>query len=311
MSDQDDRGNRRFVRWIIRQPSREDTDRPDVRAVCALLRRIADRLEGLGPAFVDQIVLSREAVPQGGELVVTVRFDRSKMKLDPGWLEPAVAASYDGPDPIGPDKQFMVALADESDARTVVDLGCGTGVLARALAKRGRLVVGVDPSPAMLDFARTQPGADQVQWVYGDATAVGTMDADLVVVTGNVVQAIHEDADWDAALRSIHDGLRPGGRFAFGTRNWGAREWERWDQMYGTAQVAVEGDYVRAVWRERFDEIGGTLEVPDDYYRFRTLPELTESLAAAGFVVERTYGDWDRSPLAETSVDIVIVARKR
>jgi len=60
-------------------------------------------------------------------------------------------------------------LAGELGARLVIDLGCGTGLLTRALAGEGREVIGVDPSPAMLAVAQRGPGAGNVRWItYGD-----------------------------------------------------------------------------------------------------------------------------------------------
>ena len=64
---------------------------------------------------------------------------------------------YDLDNPAGEDHAYYVALADAIDARSVIDLGCGTGLLARALARTGRTVIGVDPSLTMLDYARRQP----------------------------------------------------------------------------------------------------------------------------------------------------------
>jgi SAM-dependent methyltransferase len=301
---------RRFVRWMIRLPSPDASEDAEAAGLFGVVCRVAKCLDALGAsAVVEDVVIERGTTPDG-ELVVTVRFDRSRMKLDPGWLQPGVAASYDGADPLGPDGRFMLSLADQVDARTIVDLGCGTGVLARALAVRERRVIGVDPSLEMPGFAREQPGAERVEWVDGYASAIGSPDADLIVITGNVIQGIHEDVAWDATLRAVHRALRAGGCFAFGSRNPAAREWERWGEMYGTVAVAIEGDYVRAVWRTRFDDLGGTIEMPDDYYRFRTADELTRSLAAASFTIERIHGDWDGSPLSETSPNIVLVARK-
>lgn len=46
---------------------------------------------------------------------------------------------------------------------TLVDLGCGTGLIAAAAADEAHRVVGVDPSPAMLDAARSRSSA--VEWV--------------------------------------------------------------------------------------------------------------------------------------------------
>ena len=46
------------------------------------------------------------------------------------------------------------------------------------------MVVGVDPAPAMLAYARQQPGAERVRWVEGDSSALGQPEADLVLMTG-------------------------------------------------------------------------------------------------------------------------------
>lgn len=37
---------------------------------------------------------------------------------------------------------------------SVLDLGCGTGLLARTLAMQGHQVVGVEPAKAMLEIAK-------------------------------------------------------------------------------------------------------------------------------------------------------------
>src|SRR5690606_24307642 len=121
-------------------------------------------------------------------------------------------------------------LADELEASTIIDLGCGTGLLTRALASGEREVIGVDPSPAMLAVARKGQDAERVRWIEGDATALGAVDADLALMTGNAAQVFLEDEPWETALRSLHAALRPGGRLAFDSRNPGAREWERWNR---------------------------------------------------------------------------------
>lgn len=58
-------------------------------------------------------------------------------------------------------------LAEEHSG-PVLELGCGTGRVALALAQDGREVVGVDISAAMLDLARAKDGAGHVEWVAGD-----------------------------------------------------------------------------------------------------------------------------------------------
>lgn len=67
-------------------------------------------------------------------------------------------------------------LQDDVEDRIVVDLGCGTGMLALGAALRGpRAVVGLDLDPGPLSIARENEGriatASPVSWVRADATA--------------------------------------------------------------------------------------------------------------------------------------------
>ena len=110
------------------------------------------------------------------------------VKLDLHYVDPRLVALYDLENSSRADTDFYLNLATELEARRILDLGCGTGVLAREFAGPGREVTGIDPAPAMLSFARQQPGAEQVRWIEGDSTSLGKPDADLLVMTGNVAQ---------------------------------------------------------------------------------------------------------------------------
>src|SRR4051794_40640049 len=73
-------------------------------------------------------------------------------------------------------------------AESVLDVGCGTGVLlrrAREAGHEGRLC-GLDPADAMLAQAR---GRQDIEWVLGDLSAVGwDREFELVVMTGHAFQ---------------------------------------------------------------------------------------------------------------------------
>src|SRR3546814_11044136 len=115
----------------------------------------------------------------------------------------------------GADFYFCAGLAAE--AKSVLDLGCGTGELAAGLAD-GRQVVGVDPAAAMLEVAQRRPGGDKVEWIEADARGVRLgRRFDLILLTGHAFQVFLTRADQAAVLRTIAQPLSPRGRFVFDT----------------------------------------------------------------------------------------------
>jgi SAM-dependent methyltransferase len=158
---------------------------------------------------------------------------------DDPYGDPRLVELYDADNPDGPDHDFYRTLADRLDARTIVDLGCGTGLLTVTLARPGRTVIGIDPSAPMLDHASRRPGSSSVDWQLGDSSAIGAAGADLVIMTGNVAQHIL-GASWPRTLTDLHHGLRPGGTVAFESRNPVAQQWETWTrrETYGTRETS-------------------------------------------------------------------------
>ena len=256
------------------------------------------------------------------------------MTEDP-YGDPRLVDLYDGDNPAGADHAWYRTLAAELGARRVLDLGCGTGLLTRSLASPGRTVVGVDPSEAMLDYARRQPGAERVRWVLGGASAIPAgLDADLAVCTGNTIMHLSPGGlafAFDAIARS----LRPGGVIAFETRNPAARAWESWtaaatlgvrDTPFGRLREWIEvtevGDEGRVVFDahnvfdvgsgdasggEPGEELGEECVFTSTLW-FRGHHVLTETLTAAGFTGVAIRGGWHDGPLSDTSALIVVRA---
>ena len=95
---------------------------------------------------------------------------------------------------------------------TVVDVGCGTGTLAIALAAAGAEVVGVDGDPEVLALARGKPGAEAVQWRKGPATALPLAGESAErVVMSLLLHHLATDAKRTALAEAVRV-LRPGGR---------------------------------------------------------------------------------------------------
>jgi SAM-dependent methyltransferase len=109
--------------------------------------------------------------------------------------EPRLAAIYDafeGERRV--DLDHYLAIADELGARSLLDVGCGTGILARRGADRGMDVTGVDPAEASLDVAR----AEKVRWLHGDATGLPELQVDLATMTANVAHVFLTGEAWAA-----------------------------------------------------------------------------------------------------------------
>ncbi|MEI6341178.1 MAG: bifunctional demethylmenaquinone methyltransferase/2-methoxy-6-polyprenyl-1,4-benzoquinol methylase UbiE [Verrucomicrobiota bacterium] len=107
-------------------------------------------------------------------------------------------------------KRQLVEAARPAPGDVALDLCCGTGDVAFALADRGAVVTGIDFSAAMLDVARRRPGRPSVTFVQGDAMALPVADASADVVT--VAYGLRNVADIPRALAEWRRVLRPGGR---------------------------------------------------------------------------------------------------
>ncbi len=107
----------------------------------------------------------------------------------------------------------MVAAAGLRPGQRVLDLACGTGVLARAAAiavQPGGSVVGLDPNAAMLAVAaRLSP---ELEWREGRAESLQFPDASFDAVVSQF--GLMFFGDRTAALRELWRVLRPGGRLA-------------------------------------------------------------------------------------------------
>ena len=232
---------------------------------------------------------------------------------------PRLAELYDPLDPDRRDLDAYAAMAGEFGARTVLDIGCGTGTFACLLAGRGLEVTAADPAAASLEVARRKPGAGRVRWVHAEATAMPRVQADLATMTGNVAQVFVTDEEWAAVLGAVHEALRPGGRLVFESRDPAQQAWLGWnrDQTYRRAVLPdagpvrtwedltrVEGSLVS--FRTTFVFGGdGAVLTSDSTLRFRGRGELADSLTAAGLVVDEVRDAPDRPGL-----EFVFIARK-
>jgi SAM-dependent methyltransferase len=219
--------------------------------------------------------------------------------------------------------------------RSLLELGCGTGVITIALAQHiaqhdngnGVMrVTGLDESAEMLRIAHARD--ECIEWVLGDFRAPPLSGSyDLVICCNNSLQLLLSEDDLGAAFRAARQLLAPGGIFAF--------------DIYQPNLA-----YLRAGQTDRLvlcvaDERGRPLEVRENFiydadsriltvdrrlrepgeggallatihYKLRQYfaGDIERLLKNAGLVVAERYGDFDRSPFTSRSKKQILVCER-
>lgn len=111
----------------------------------------------------------------------------------------------------------LVEFAQVSAGQTVLDVACGTGVVALTAAQRGARVQGLDLSPALLADARRNAAVIEVgiEFTEGDVEALPYADASFDMVLSQFGHMFAPRPD--VAVREMLRVLKPGGRLAFST----------------------------------------------------------------------------------------------
>lgn len=109
----------------------------------------------------------------------------------------------------------LVQRADVGDGDAVLDVGCGTGTVAVAAARRGGQVTGVDIQPVMLEHARENAdiAGVEVSWREGDVTSLPFESNAFDAVLSNLGHMYGDPPD--AAASELLRVTRPGGRIGF------------------------------------------------------------------------------------------------
>lgn len=133
------------------------------------------------------------------------RFEERAPRYDEGWLgrlHHEIA-----------DRTAALAHQTIDSPRRVLDVGCGTGYLLRALLARypgAEQFVGIDAAPSMIEAARVGSGDDRLGFAVGAAEDLASADGyfDLVVST----TSFDHWADQRLGLKECHRVLGEGGR---------------------------------------------------------------------------------------------------
>lgn len=233
---------------------------------------------------------------------------------------PTLAPWYDRIFPVDPDTVDLLAGLLPQHGRAL-DLACGTGGHALALARRGHAVAASDLDAAMIALARRAFAASGIP---ADLATLDLRDApkayagerfDLVYCIGNSLVHLTGAGEIAALLSGLRPLVAPGGALVLQILHY--------DRILDRDIRALPPISPPGVSFLRFYEPAGDLlrfrtelsvdgepprrgEVPLRPLRFG---ELTGALAAAGFRAEARYGDFDRSPVTADARCVVTIDR--
>lgn len=242
------------------------------------------------------------------------------MTRDAQYTQARLVALYDRMNGADHDHAFYARCLGPVPQR-VLDLGCGTGLLARRLRQLGHQVTGADPAEGMIAFARLQPGAEAITWHHGTIEVLpDEARFDAVIMTGHAFQCLTTAEAVAATLVAVRRRLAPGGRFMFESRNPHVREWDNWTPEDANTVTDETGALVRVFTSILAEEPGPRVtfrnhfvfadgeQRSDSTLLFLTSEEILRHLRAAGFTTFETYGDWAGNAMTEASSEIIVIA---
>ena len=235
------------------------------------------------------------------------------------FAEPRLARIYDVWEGERIDLPHYLAIVAELGARSVLDVGCGTGNWACMLAERGFEVVGLGPGRGVTGC---RPGQAR--------RAAGAMDprrrdepaalaVDLATMTGNVSNVFLTQQEWLTTLGGVHAALRPGGHLMFESVDPACQPWLNWNRQTTYVRrespdagvfeswlqvIRVDGDLVSTRRTYVFAADGATL-TSEGIRRYPSRSVIEDSLVSAGFELTDVRGAPDRPGL-----ELVFIARK-
>jgi len=207
----------------------------------------------------------------------------------------------------------------------VLDLGCGPGLYASRLCKRGMDVTGVDISRRSIEYALKQAGehGQDITYVNGSFFDIGySNEFDVAMqIYGEI--GTFSDEKRDLLLSKIYEVLVPGGLLVFDVSTRQARvkegagnHWHIFEGGFwrpGKHIVLEEGfDYPEEnVWLDQYIIIDEEcVKVYRNWFHDYSLETILPVLEKAGFTVIQIWNDFTGTPFEDGGDWIALVARK-
>lgn len=231
------------------------------------------------------------------------------------------------------ESKFYFDLANQQGGQ-ILDVACGTGRLTIPLAERGFDITGLDITPEMLELAKQKAERlnISINWIHADARQFElSRKYRFIFITGNSFQHFLDRESVDGFLGSVHKHLDEEGVLAFETRNPSISVLavnEDVEKDYAESWLDNEGYHCSSTYRRSYDHKShlehyiftnrrwkhesNVMETVEPFVLRYFFPQELESLLYYnGFVLEKMYGKFDKSPFQADSPLMVCICRKR
>lgn len=216
------------------------------------------------------------------------------------------------------DVEAILTCVEPSSNARVLDLGCGPGAHAIALARRGHRVMGVDTSARLLDRARTAARGEgvEVEWVEADMREFRRPESFDLVCSLYASFGYFDDRQNRRVLENVTTSLAPGGALVMdlvgrenAARHWQERRWREVEHVLYLERCTLVDDWSCMVSDWIVVRDGNRLDFVTKQ-RLYSGTELRDLLQSVGFAHVRLAGGLDgQTPYDESARRLVAVAR--
>ncbi|CZF81351.1 Glycine/sarcosine N-methyltransferase [Grimontia celer] len=218
-------------------------------------------------------------------------------------------------------------MIDEVQAKSLLDVCCGTGIVTIPLSEKLERTVGVDLAPTMLEWAKKKAfQISSISFLEQNAVTFSLQSRfDIAIMTGNAFQAFANDKDFARLLPNVAAHLNHEGVFIFDTRLPTPSNLALDDDFKNyPSYFDAKGEQVQCFRRaERYDSenkvlyslsrriyADGSVKEAGIDLKYRSKETIERCLAEAGFTIDKRYADWRRSEWSENSNSLICVAKK-